>query len=286
MAVVWTPAFAWAGHIHLPAWLPLLLALVTWSVYVGDRLLDARAGMSEGASHTLRERHYFHWRHRRSLLPLAAVAACAAAGIILLFMPPIARERDSLLAAAAFVYFSGVHSRPHKRRLRFRRPRSLPAKEFLVGIIFTAGCALPAWHRPHTLAADAPNLWSFWIPALDYAALAWLNCSCIARWESAGAAEPAMHSNRKDTVRPQQARPGSILIASVLLSVFNLCVAAAFAPAHPRPAALLMAAGASSLLLTLLNEHRKGFSALALRTAADLVLLTPLLLIPFARIFR
>ena len=95
-----------------------------------------------------------------------------------------------------------------------------------------------------------------------------------------------MHSNRKDTVRPQQARPGSILIASVLLSVFNLCVAAAFAPAHPRPAALLMAAGASSLLLTLLNEHRKGFSALALRTAADLVLLTPLLLIPFARIFR
>lgn len=286
VAVVWSLAFAWAGRIRLPVWLPLLLALVTWSVYVCDRLLDARTGMRTTVCHTLRERHSFHWRHRRTLLPLAIMAACAAAGIIFVFMPLVARERDSILAAAAFVYFSGVHSRSNTRPRRFRWPRSFPGKEFLVGIIFTAGCAMPAWHRPHLFAVGASVLWTFWIPAIAYAALAWLNCSCIAQWESAGASPTAMQPGRKGTFRHRHSNLPAILIACLLLSGIDLSLAAAFAPVHPRSAALLVAAGASSLLLALLNECCKRFSALALRAAADLVLLTPLLLIPFAWAFR
>ena len=286
VAVVWSLAFAWASRIRLPVWLPLLLALVTWSIYVCDRLLDARAGMRKTACHTLRERHSFHWRHRRALLPLAIIAACAAAGIIFIFMPLVTRERDSVLAAAAFVYFSGVHSRSNTRLRRFRWPRSFPSKEFLVGIIFTAGCAMPAWNRRHLFVVGASALWTFWIPAIAYAALAWLNCSCIAQWESAGASPLAIHLGRKGAFRHRQSNPPAILIASLLLAGIDLSLAAAFAQMHPRSAALLVAAGTSSLLLALLNERSKRFPALALRAAADLALLTPLLLTPFYRAFR
>ena len=72
---------------------------------------------------------------------------------------------------------------------------------------------------------------------------------------------------------------------SIALALFTidllLCVLAA-ASAHPRPAALLAAGATSALLLALLDRNRARFSALALRAAADLVLLTPLALIPFA----
>ena len=60
--------------------------------------------------------------------------------------------------------------------------RSLLSKELLVGVLFTAGCMLPSWPRIHSAGA---TLWPFWIPGVYFAALAWLNCSCIAHWESA-----------------------------------------------------------------------------------------------------
>jgi hypothetical protein len=49
--------------------------------------------------------------------------------------------------------------------------------------------------------------------------------------------------------------------------------------ARPRPAALTAAAAASALLLALLDRIRGRLTPLALRAAADLVLLTPLVLL-------
>lgn len=302
VAVVWSFAFAWAGHVRLPLWVPLLLALVTWSVYVGDRLLDALAGLCKPALHTLRERHRFHWRYRRVLLPMAIAAACAAAGIILTFMPPLARARDSVLAAAALAYFSGVHTGRNAQQFSLRWLRSFPGKEFLVGVLFTTGCALPAWHRSHAVAAPASTIWVFWIPAAAFTLLAWLNCTCIARWESTdepfdsknksvvlgersprkarwtGVEEPACCDNRS----PGSLRPMALALAAMALV---LCILAATS-AHPRPAALLAAGAASALLLALLDRISFRVTPLALRAAADLVLLTPLALIPFAGLLR
>jgi hypothetical protein len=276
VAVVWSLAFAWAARLRLPLWVPLLLALATWSVYVGDRLLDALAGLREPAQHTLRERHWFHWRHRRVLLPMAIGAACAAAGIIFAFMPPVVRVHDSVLAAAALAYFSGVHSSRTPWQVPLRWPRYFPGKEFLVGVLFTAGCVLPAWHRPHAPGAPGSAIWIFWIPAIAFAALAWLNCSCIALWE--GPRDRAYGDNRST----QSMRSAALALAAMALL---LCVLAA-ALAHPRPAALLAAGGTSALLLALLDRNRARISPLALRAAADLVLLTPLALIPFAGLLR
>jgi hypothetical protein len=179
VAVVWSLGFAWVCKVRLPAWIPVLLALMVWVVYVIDRVLDARGelrgGLLNQSTHTLRERHYFHWRHRRIFLPLAAAAACAALWIVLSFMPLVARERNSMLAAAALVYFTRVHA-GHRPAPVFPRVFS---KELLVGLLFTCGCALPALAR-------AP-LWPVIVAVTFFAALAWLNCRAIDRWESIAA---------------------------------------------------------------------------------------------------
>lgn len=287
VAVVWSLAFAWAGRVRLPLWMPLLLALVTWAVYVADRLLDAFAGLRQPARHTLRERHLFHWRHRRALVPTAIAAAGAAAAIILALMPPLARERDSVLAAAALAYFSGVHSGPRAWQFPLRWPRPFtgslgPGKELLVGVLFTVGCVLPAWHRPHALDASGSAAWFFWIPAAAFAALAWLNCSCITRWEAMDPRVAGPLASAQEKMRAWKRQSGASFVASLLLSCAGLMLAAAGAAAHPRPAALLAAGALSALLLAWLDLMRPRMTPLALRTAADLVLLTPLLLFAFS----
>ena len=261
VAVVWSLGFAWAAGIRLPLWVPVLLALVAWAVYVGDRLLDARAGLRSDLPHRLRERHLFHWRHRRILVPLAAAAACAAAWIVLALMPTGVRERDSLLAAAALAYFTRVHS--SRNQPLFRSPLLTPllTKELLVGVLFTAGCALPAWYRTHAASPLAA-------PAVFFALLAWLNCHSIDRWESCAGRN----------------RTSQILTPASLLALAGLLLAAVLLAFQPRSAALVAAGAACALLLALLDRLRNRLTPVALRAAADLVLLTPLLLTPFVRL--
>ncbi len=290
VAVVWSLAFAWAAGIHLRLWTPLLLALATWSVYVCDRLLDSRAGLRVAARHTLRERHRFHWRHRRILLPLAAGAACASAGIAFAFVltSPMARERNSVLAAAALAYFAGVHLLGGPRHSALHFPRSFPGKEFLVGVLFTAGCVLPAWPRIHTSMQAHSLLWPFILPAVYFAALAWLNCSCIARWESAGSADAASFGRTQDSEWFSKLRPlqSASFSAATLLAATGLLLAMAASGSHPRAAALVAAGALSALLLALLDGARGRMTPLALRALADMVLLTPLLPAPLEHFLR
>jgi hypothetical protein len=266
VAIVWSLAFAKAAGIHLPAWVPLLLALATWSVYVGDRLLDTRAGMRSPSLHALRERHYFHWRFRRVLLPLAVVAAGVAATLILVFMPVVARERNSVLAAAALAYFCGVHAKPWPARSAslFRPPKR--AKEFLVALLFTTGTILPVASRVHFSADSVPLLLALWIPAIYFTSLAFLNCCCIAQWEAGLTQDsPLLRSG--------------IFAAALLLAFSGLLLALVCLGIASHSAALLAAGAASALLLAMLHLARDHFTPLALRAAADLVLITPLLLL-------
>ena len=167
VAIIWSLAFAWAANVRLPWWVLVLLSLGVWTVYVADRLLDASAGMRSPALEQLRERHFFHWRHRRVLVPAALAAALIAAWFVLLLMPGTTRKHDALLAAASLVYFTRVHSG--------RKFLPLFSKELLVGAIFTFGCALPTFSRVHLSLAWWPLLTAI----LAYALLAWLNCYAI-----------------------------------------------------------------------------------------------------------
>jgi hypothetical protein len=260
VAVVWSLAFGWAARIQLPVWIPVLLAMAAWAVYIMDRLLDARTALMTDRPDRLRERHHFHWRHRRILFPLAVVAACAAACIVLTLMPAGARERNSVLAVAALAYFTGVH---FSRQLPFVGLSSLLPllkKELLVGLLFTAACAMPAWSRAATMG-NSP-LWPLSAAILFFVLLAWLNCHIIERWES----DPLPNEFR-------------VFILPSLLALTGLLLAFILFFVQERSAALVASGAVSALLLALLHGIRKRLTPLALRVAADLVLLTPLTLL-------
>ena len=265
VAVTWTLAFAWAFQIHLPLWLPITLALATWSAYIADRLLDAyRAHKPQtGVPHIsilrcgidgLRPRHLFHWQHRRLFLPTAIASAAAALTLVLINMPPTARTRNSVLAAAALAYFTSVHN-----PWRLPSPKLRIPKELLVALIFTLACAIPTWARIST-----GRLVLLIIPILTFIALAWLNCQAIETWEAA-------------------TRRAPILPLAATLATLSLLAAIFLAQHHPRIATLEAAAAVSAALLALLDRTQHRLTPTNLRAAADLVLLTPLaLLIPTA----
>ena len=93
-------------------------------------------------------------------------------------MPVDLRERNSVLAVAALAYFTGVHSAGKLPSLLPAWSRRLASKEFLVGILFTAGCAAPVLSRLHS-AGGAADYWPVLVAMAFFAALAWLNCRSI-----------------------------------------------------------------------------------------------------------
>lgn len=265
VAVVWSLAFAWAIGIRLPAWVPILLALVAWAVYIADRLLDARSGLHGSDTSRLRLRHHFHWRHRRIFVPVAVAAAVGAGCIVFSLMPVGARERNLLLGVAALAYFTRVHSTRNQplfaSTFSSLRIPQLTSKEMPVGLLFTAACALPSIGR--FAAQSALPLWPLLVATVFFALLAWLNCHAIESWESSH--------------RPS--RSSRVFVAALVLALAGLLLAAILSTVQFRLAALAAAGAASALLLALLDRLRGHLTPLALRAAADLVLLTPLVLL-------
>jgi hypothetical protein len=268
VAVVWSTAFAWAAQVRVPAWALAMQTLTVWAVYVGDRLLDARKAARVRELERLRERHFFHWRHRRVLGPAAAAAACAAAGLILVYMPAMARVRSGALGAAALVYFARVHfgrweqddARRGAGRLRWILKRGLPTKEMLVGVLFAVGCALPAMGRMQSVATG-----SIFCVVGFFALLAWLNCRSIEKWEG----EKWEGAERSGVTRWR---------AGWVVAGVGLALAAVLAP-DERVGALLLAGALSAMLLAGLEGRRSRMRPVMLRAAADVVLLTPVLLV-------
>lgn len=256
VALVWCLAFAWTARVQLPLWIPVLLPLAVWAAYITDRLLDARIGLRTSNLELLCERHLFHWRHRRVFVPLAIAAALVAAWIIFALMPTGARERNALLAVAALVYFTRVHTG--------RKAFPLLSKEFLVGVLFTLGCFLPAWS--HANFAHDTLAWPLLVPVAFFALLAWLNCYAIDRWEA----------------RIESATQHTAFMLSAFAAFAAVVSSAMLFASQPRSAALLASGAAASLLLALLDRLRKRFTPVTLRAAADLVLLTPAILLSLA----
>ena len=251
--MVWTLAFAWAAHIRLPVWPIVVVALAAWSVYIGDRLLDVR-----NARTPLRPRHHFHWKHRRIFIPIALAAAIVAIALVVHSMPFAARERNSVLAAAALAYFTSVHS---PWRVSSPKPWLRFPKELLVGVLFTLACATPTLTRITSLRITA-HLLALLSAILIFIALAWLNCHSIESWESQPWPTSAV-------LRPATALLTVALLASVTAAVRH----------DPREAALFAIAATSVALLALLDRHHRALAPVALRACADLALLTPLVLL-------
>lgn len=242
-----------------------VLAIGTWLIYVADRLLDARAGSSARTLIDLRERHHFHARHRGPLLIAASCAVVPLVWLIFAGMPAAARRDDACVFAVALVYFAAVHL----RFARFRFPR-----ELVVGLVFAAACAVPAWSAAAYAHLDLAIVTAF------FAVLCWINCTAIHAWE-----------------HPNRSRRSLVSLRAILLAIASaaFAVAAWHNPSEMRLAAVIFA---SAMLFFALNRDvdrnvrrsheqphsEKDPSQLALRILADAILLTPLLLlIPWRR---
>lgn len=253
VALVWSLAFAWICRARIPVWILAVLGMTVWVIYVADRLLDARRALKANDLARLRERHFFHWRHRHILAPAAVAAAVSATLIVFSRMSAAIFAKDSVVALAALVYMRGVHLPSLARQSRPTWLSRVLTKECLVGILFAAGCALPAWNRA---ASPAVPL----ISVAIFAALAWLDCHAIDRWET----------------RSRMNRANEVITPALFLALAGTSLSFLSAAFNPRAAAMMLAAASSALLLATLDRVQSRLAPIALRALADLVLLTPL----------
>lgn len=263
VAALWAWFVARCCGIFLPLGAVAAIFLAVWILYAADRLLDAR----NAAHTTLEERHRFHHRHRRVFVPLIAIAAVVVAALTPELLPKALRLY-ALLGAALCGWFMAIHTRlAHERRL---------PKELAVGLFFAAAVFIPT-------VARRPDLrLSLLAPAVLLASVCALNCMYLYAWE-----HPADRLNANWTTLIAT-RHLTALCRAVLAAVF-LCMLW-LAVAHPVPGvtpwAIDAACALSLVLLLWLNRQRARLSPLHVRAAADLALLTPLILIPFLRAQR
>jgi hypothetical protein len=255
-------------RIDLPWYSALILALGTWLIYVADRILD---GHRRAPATTLQKRHRFHARYRIAFLSTAVVVSVTLVWLIASRMTPQARLEDTILFAGAMLYFFLVHKTTGQEK------PWLP-KELAVGVVFAAATAVPSWSR---LGAGRTTI----LPAIVlFAALCWLNCVAIERWENLSLTEPAERLVRSHpTTRWTAAHfhRAVLLLAAIaaILAAFETYRMSMGTPQKIIP--VYLAVLAAALGFAILDGYRSRFSRMHLRIAADAVLLTPLLFLPF-----
>lgn len=273
VAVLWAWSFARALHINLSASPLLLLFTGTWLLYVGDRILDGLRVKSGPAADRLRERHYFYMRYRAAAL-LAAIPTAALLGwLVFARMRPAARHADVLIFTIATVYFSIVHLRGPATQRWF-------PKELIVALVFAAGTSVPVWTR----LVPANSAVTLGLLAALFAALCWLNCVAIEKWEQRPRRTPIRAQDATTQINESIADPiarwGQRRLRTLCTAVaaMGLLVAVLFLRSGQLPAAALcfVATLSAGLLHTL---DRTPLPAIHLRIAADAALLTPLLLV-------
>lgn len=259
VAVLWAWSFERAAGVRISVSALAVLGLGTWLIYVADRLLDARASRSPSSfGPELRERHFFHARHCRTLLAVAWPASLALLWLIVL-MPAIDRRDDAVLFAVAMLYFGSVH-------LAVPRARRWFAREIAVGLVFAMATAVPAWSQMPASRMQMAIL------VLLFAALCCLNTIAIEVWE-----------------QPHSPRRFSVSLAAGLLAACAAALAFSRGMHGSADGALLLCAALSAVALYSLDAlHRRRSTQdaapddaarwlLLLRVAADAALLTPLL---------
>ena len=262
VATVWTWFIARTSHIRLPPAAAAAMVLTVWILYAADRLLDARLSSNNAG---LEARHLFHHRHCRAFVTGIALAVAALAALLQLLDPAALRlyHVEGTLLLAWFVI---LHATQNAHRL---------PKEIAVGLFFSAAVFIPT-------VAREPALRLLLAPAAFLlAALCSLNCLFIYKWEHTGAAHTAIGSRTKPAHATTRLALAHLPAIAALVAIAGLTLTLFQPTAAPIPAACAL----SAFLLLALDRNRLCISRLHLRAAADLALLTPLLLLPFLRHF-
>lgn len=265
VAALWTWFLARAIGLRLPAVAVVAMFLAVWILYASDRLLDARVldVPLDSGSHAvhLELRHLFHHRLRARFL-LAIGLSGTLLALMLPRLDPAALRlylTEGILLVAWFVLL-------HSTRIAER----LVPKEVLVGIFFAAAVFIPA-------VARRPDLRGTLLPvAIAFAALCTLNCVFIHSWEST-----PEFGRRQTSAHPLIQLAARILPALAVTEVLGCALLAAWLAPSLRLTPI--ACGAAAALLLGLHLGRTRLERTTLRAAADVALLTPVLLVPFLR---
>ena len=255
VAVVWQRWWARAAGASLDWRRETVLALAVWLIYLADRLADSRGGacVDHGTA-----RHAFAGTWRTVLGPLAG-------GIALFLMVATPRWLSTRefwaglgLLALAGGYFAGVH------RWRRRWTAFLP-KEAAVGGLFALGSFLFVGLR---LTTGGGLLTA---AVAGFAALCFLNCALISRWEKS-------LRDRRDPASLCNAFPR--LTCRLGVACWGLAAGAVGLGWWTRDAALCPLA-VSAALLGVLDAARARVSPDARRVLVDAALLSPVIFLLF-----
>ena len=251
VAVAWLWLFGRTLHIPLHPGNGVALFLTAWLIYLADRLADS-VSLKPNAPRSLRQE--FCLRHREIWIATIVLVAGFDAYVIWRTTAVPTFLLGVAVGSLALLY------------LVINHPlgliwRSLPAKELVIGSLFTAG----------TLVALTPAIPSMTSPfvaaALAFAALCALNCISIARWE--WRLDRAQGKVSIVTRHPTIATLVNKICATLAF------VALALTIVFQSAAGIFVCIGISALLLMWLNTSMLNRDA---RTAlADLVLLTPII---------
>lgn len=227
------------------------MAAAVWTLYAADRLLDARNAEEDA----LEARHHFHHQHRKAFLTGIVLTSFLLAAL-LPRIPIAAIHLYLILGGLVFGYFVVIHATRSADRL---------PKEVAVGVCFAAAVFIPTVSRdPHLRVPLFPS-------ALLFAALCSLNCLFIYAWEHPLLNRPSPHTITRFAVIRLPLIGTAICVISALMAITGERSLWAIY------VSISLAAGA----LLLLHRRRSSHSTLTLRTAADLALLTPAVLLPF-----
>jgi hypothetical protein len=222
-----------------------------------------RSGTSSRSTHPTRtppseleDRHFFHHRHRAAFLTGIAAAAIALAAL-LPCLDPAALHLYFAEGAALLAWLLILHATRSAHRL---------PKEIAVGLFFSAAVFIP------TIARQASLRTSLLPTAILFAALCSINCLFIYAWEHEGsfANGHPPHISTRIAIQHLPALSSGLLLAAILCALVG----------PPATQSLSIACALSFALLLTLHTTRHRLSRLHLRAAADLALLTPLLLLP------
>jgi hypothetical protein len=244
------------------------MALAVWMLYAADRLMDARLLDIDPTRHEgLEARHYFHHRHRTAFVTGILLCSIALAAL-LPRLDAAAIHLYLILGGLVAGYFILIHattshatsSAAAQRRVAHRLP-----KEIAVGLCFAAATFIPTVGRRPELRLPLLPI------AFLFATLCSLNCLFIYAWE-----HEDYRTNRTPhaITRIALGHLPALTVALIFLSIALLLD-------HRVPWPIPCASALSAAILLLLHIRRHAIARTTLRSAADLALTTPILLLPF-----
>ena len=266
VALVWLWCFSVCEQVPILRSTYLLLGLVVWLVYTADRLLDAMR-MKDAAQST--PRHRFARRFMVPLGILCAIVLAVAIWLVLFKLQRVLIYHGVVISMMVALYFV----------MRCTPATDLQAilpKEVFCGIIFALGSTYPVHALPDNFVAGVltPEL-------IVFAILCALNCTAISVWESR---EDAANEDGTTIVDSWPVvRRGYMKFAFLLAAIAAWMGVRGTTPTLPGVSPILVSAALSAALIGALGLAAGALSKNLRRALVDLVLLTPLVVVPLLR---